>query len=146
MIQRIQSVYLLLVLILASSLLFLPFANANINNETVKLCLNPVCFSDSVKSFIWLPFILLCALVILTIVCILSYKNRAKQTRFCRILMIDHALLSIVLMTLNYIKEPATSQTTWFALIPAFNIILILLAMRSIKKDEELVRSADRLR
>jgi hypothetical protein len=60
--------------------------------------------------------------------------------------MIDNALLSSILLTLNYFSNCAEKENTWFALIPVLNIFLALMAQRFISKDEDLVRSADRLR
>ena len=52
---------------------------------------------------------------------------------------------------INHIKnllkiEFALTMKSWALFLPAFSIILLIMAIRGIKKDDNLIKSADRLR
>ena len=79
------------------------------------------------------------------------YKSRKKQMAFCKILLLlSLAWVGFFLSGINTLRALSGVGyqfkiypfTTIVVLVPVF----ILLALRAIKKDEELVRSADRLR
>ena len=150
MIQRIQTVYLLLATILMSLTLFLPLATIiNGANEVV------------VKAFVvdgldgvitTLPLYLGILLSLTT--ALLFFKNRMLQIRICVsaivLLVGSAAFIGLYCYRLYDILSATGAEqifTLGFAsLMPIVAIIPVVLAIRGIAKDEALVRSLDRIR
>lgn len=154
MIQRIQSVYLLL-----TTLLSVLFLNGNIINfigstSPVSLAFNGVrMYSGGEEPEIVMtvmPFSILLMLVpLVSVIAIFLYKNRKLQLK----LVIALILLIIAVITLAgyYIYSVINSYDSelmfgYKLVLPVLMLIFSILAYRGIKKDEELVRSYDRLR
>jgi hypothetical protein len=155
MIQRIQSLYLLLTSL--SSLLFLKGSILKFFNtpETI-LMLN---FSGLwqlteganlvlIRNQIVLPVIITAAIV-LPVIIIFFFKNRKLQLRLIMILIITGALLTALIVYLT-VSISVTYDVHMHLVIrmflPLIILLLSLLAYMGIKKDENLVRSYDRLR
>jgi len=155
MIQRIQSLYLLLTSL--SSLLFLKGSILKFFNtpETI-LMLN---FSGLwqlteganlvlIRNQIVLPVIITAAIV-LPVIIIFFFKNRKLQLRLIMILIITGALLTALIVYLT-VSISVTYDVHMHLVIRMFLPLIILLfsllAYMGIKKDENLVRSYDRLR
>ncbi|SEL23571.1 protein of unknown function [Maribacter orientalis] len=136
MIQRIQSFYLLIVAILAGILPF--FFNLWINIDGVEV------FADH-EMIISIAFYIITVLAIWSIV---QFKNRKTQFVINRLNMILNVFLLgfFVYRSLNLSGEISVSEKGIGMLIPVFSIIFLVLANRAIKKDEDLVKSVDRLR
>ena len=144
MIQRIQSVYLLIATLLSCGLVFVLnlwidaeekefFMMDSFNSENVMLKVMSVLF------FVSAAF---------TLFSIFQYKNRKLQFVLGRLsILINFILLGIlVYFTQNLSGEIAVSEKGIGLLIPILTIVLVVLANKAIKKDEELVKSVDRLR
>ena len=133
MIQRIQSVYLALVAIF-SVVLALAVTNGWLGLQLEGRA-EVVVFAESV----------LCAF--LAIGATVRFKNRQQQFVINRInLLLQLFLLGFfVYRSLNLSGGPAPEKGIGM-LIPVFSIVLLVLANRAIKHDEDLVKSADRLR
>jgi hypothetical protein len=86
----------------------------------------------------------------LNVLIILRYKNRDLQMKLCFInIALMLVLFAAVFYYYNIIKSSLlliNSSITVAALFPVVSIILCFLAYKTIKKDDELVKSADRLR
>lgn len=147
MIQRIQTLWLLLVAILASLTFTFPF----FTGITQKLFdgLVDVVPQNSINKLNGLSNIVLLlvtvAIVILALISIFLYKNRKRQ----RVITFINLVISFGLIALyfyyRYVKYAGGSLalTSLFAfLIP----IGLILALRGINTDIELLRSVDRLR
>ena len=155
MIQRIQTLYLLLATALMSLTLFLPLATIwEGGNEMVVKAF----FADGEMGFkAPLPIymgIVLTAATLLPLVTIFLFKKRLVQIRLCVsaiVLLLGSAgfialycyrlcdVLSEMFTNLNF--------TLGFAsLMPVVTIIPVVLAISGIAKDEALVRSLDRIR
>ncbi|WP_297793871.1 DUF4293 domain-containing protein [uncultured Eudoraea sp.] len=136
MIQRIQTVYLILVTLITGGL---PFY-VSLWTETES---NEVFASD-------IPWIAIAFLVssALTLISIFLFKNRKNQFVFNRLNIILHLFLLgfFVYRSLNLSGETSVSEKGIGMLIPVFSIVFLVLANRAIKKDEDLVKSVDRLR
>jgi transcription termination factor Rho len=135
MIQRIQSIYLLLVTLVAGVLpLFVPL---------YVLEGSPVMASEDV--WIISLFVLIALEAFATI---FLFKNRQQQL----MLNVFNMLLNLILLgvfvyrTLMMSGETAVSEKGIGMLLPVISIVLLVLANRAIRKDERLVKSADRLR
>jgi hypothetical protein len=139
MLQRMQSLWLLLVGICAFMTIRLSFYSGNI-----ELAGQPASFQYLNAGFnIWI-LILTIALVCIAVIDIFLYKNRKLQGRL--------ALLGVLLSLLNiflYYKQTlrfAAGNYDLTALLALAIPVFFFLAMRGIFRDEKLVKSLDRLR
>lgn len=148
MIQRIQSLFLVAILILSVLLVFLPFQEIVLGTDKFVLCLMPGCLQEIVRPFIYVPMMLNFLVIIFSFAAIFLYKNRPLQIKLSRIIFIFSILLGANLFTMKFTTLSVEANITpqIIAFFPAVNAVLAALAMRFIKKDEELVRSADRIR
>ncbi|GLB50584.1 hypothetical protein Y10_29520 [Neptunitalea sp. Y10] len=79
---------------------------------------------------------------------IVSFKNRKNQFVINRLNMILNLILLglFVYWSLTISGEVETSEKGIGMLLPIISIVFLVLANRAIKKDEDLVKSVDRLR
>ncbi len=152
MIQRIQTFYLLLSLVVIGLMFFFPFT-IFMDTDAVKYVFD---FSGIYESGTGevvtgtLPFqILLVVVAVINLVTIFLYKNRRLQMRaavFNMLLMAGLLVLAgwYIYYTLQELQGQVYYRVT--LLFPLIGIVLTWLAFRNILKDELLVRSADRLR
>ena len=136
MIQRIQSVYLFLAIVTTGALPFL-FSLWTLENGNIYFfvsnMLYVVIFGLSTSS---------------SLLSILNYKKRKQQFVLNRLNIILNLILLglFVYRTLNLSGEAAVSKNGIGIYLPILAILLLVLANRAIKKDEDLVKSVDRLR
>lgn len=144
MIQRIQSIYLLVATFLAGGLVwFVDFWKDSQNNSFALLhALN----SNNIILLI-IPFLFFVSSLI-TLIAIFQFKNRNLQLLLGRIsILINFILLGVfVYFSQNLSGETIVSEKGIGLLLPILLIVLVVLANRAIKRDEELVKSVDRLR
>lgn len=158
MIQRVQSLYLLIVAIACSLLFFFPmidYVDIQRGAGTYKL------FATGMKSYADIPgilffwetsplLILVCASLILAVIAIFLFKKRNLQLRLVNINgFINILLIGLVFLLYSKIFEhrlgiPSIYQFGMY--IPLISLIFLVLASRAIRKDEELIKSSDRLR
>ena len=136
MIQRIQSVYLALAFIIAGplSLIFPLWKDTNgIDYHVGQSTLYTLLFGASAA---------------LSVISIFSYKKRQTQFVYNRLNMILNFILLglFVYQSLNLSGETNVSEKGIGMFLPIGSIILLALANKAIKKDEDLVKSADRIR
>ena len=143
MIQRIQSVYLLMASVISGVLIFVfnlwksiektIFALDLLKSESTLLKLIPVLF-------------LVAALF--AFVAIFIFKNRKLQFVIGRLtILINLILLGLLIyVSLTLPGEASVSEKGIGMFIPILAILLLVLANKAIKKDEDLVKSVDRLR
>jgi succinate-acetate transporter protein len=136
MIQRIQTVYLLAVAILAG---ILPFWLALWTDAGG----NAVYAGEQIPISVGLY-----ASALLAVVSILRFKNRKQQFILNRFNILLHLFLLgfFVFRSLNLSGGTQVSEKGIGMMIPVFSIVFLVLANRAIKKDEDLVKSVDRLR
>jgi len=136
MIQRIQSVYLGLAFVVMG---MLPFVfHLWIEND------NKVFFMSNV-----LYAVLFGLSTSLSLLSLLSFKKRQQQFVMNRLNMILNLILLglFVFRTLSVSGEaPVVSEKGIGMFLPALTILLLVFANKAIKKDEDLVKSVDRLR
>ena len=142
MIQRIQSIYLLLVVILSGGLIFVFPILEGVDNKIFALDL----FSDKAMINKSLPILFLLSAV-LALYTIFSFKDRKRQFVLGRfIILINLILLGLLIyLSLNLPGEDASKKGIGMFL-PVLAILFSVLANKAIKKDEDLVKSVDRLR
>lgn len=136
MIQRIQTLYLVIVMFLAAGLPFMLKLWSDTDG-------NAIFASDEIG--ISIAFYASAALALIAIV---LFKNRKNQFVVNRLNMILNLFLLgfFVYRSLNLSGESNISEKGIGMLIPVFSIVFLTLANRAIKKDEDLVKSVDRLR
>lgn len=150
MLQRIQTIFLFLITILSVLLLFTPFQRINTATACYILYLNPGNMVAGVKPLIYFPFALDLLITALSLAIIFLYKKRPLQMKLCTLLALCSFFLTFLMLTLDYIDLTEVKEMNvtyhYAAFFPAINIILAFIAKRFIKGDEELVKSADRIR
>jgi Sec-independent protein secretion pathway component TatC len=157
MIQRKQTLFLLLAALLALSTWLFPIATYQTPGEVYKLMthgfytLDDVLVPDASPK---VPFsIILSILGAALIFAIFMYGNRKRQMRFVRgtYLLILGAIAFMFISDNSiqaYLGTDAQVEHSYGLsfIMPLIALILTFLADRAIKADEELVRSMDRLR
>lgn len=160
MIQRIQSLYLLLAMTALSVMFFFPLAVVNPMGDMPSF-LNMTGVSGFMEGYTatqyW--FIGFAVLAVLLLACmafiLFSYKNRMRQILLVRIVSFVLVLfVGVLLLGLDQAaggmfpgrEEASLVQYRWPVYMPLVALVFMWLALRSIRKDEELVRSSDRLR
>lgn len=140
MIQRIQSVYLLFVLIIAILGYLMP--------QTLYLSSTEELYLIEIIPYFTIWKIILSISCLLSIYSTISFKNRKKQFVLNRFNILLNLILIGVLVyqTLNSSGESVISVKGVSVLVPVFSIVLLFLANKAIQRDENLVKSADRLR
>ncbi len=136
MIQRIQTLYLFIAAGISAGLIFV--FHLWTNNEGNEVF--------AVDNYMYLGLFLGSAL--LSLISIFSFKNRKSQFVMGRVnIILNFILLGIfVYQSLNISGETNVSETGIGILLPIFSIVCLVLANKAIKKDEDLVKSVDRLR
>ena len=137
MIQRIQTIYLIIALGVSSILPYV-FPLWKMNNGK-----DYYFMSDSIYT------ILFGLTTTLTLVSILYFKKRQHQFVLNRLSIILNLILLglFVYRSLNLSGEtPVVSEKGIGMFLPIVAIVFLALANKAIKKDEDLVKSADRLR
>ena len=146
MIQRIQTIFLLLAAGALGSLFALPFATTA--EPEVKGIFTDSAFDlyDNIGLLSLVGLGILAALIAM-----FSFKSRVRQMRFGYFGVVVSALIPIIafLYFTSQIEKMDQTQPTADALgiiAPFVALVLFLAANYYIKKDEKLVRSMDRLR
>ena len=136
MIQRIQSIYMTISLIVTGILPFL-FHLWKLENG------NEFYFMQNM-----LYTVLFGLSTTLSLTALLSYKKRQNQFVMNRLNIILNLILLglFVYRTLNLSGEAKVSENGIGIFLPIVAIFLLALANNAIKKDENLVKSVDRLR
>ncbi|HJG77132.1 DUF4293 domain-containing protein [Phocaeicola barnesiae] len=149
MIQRIQTVYLLVVAILMVVMMSLPVGSfvASDYTATVFNNLSLVAPDGTADYESWAMFAILMVSAVVTLGTIFLYKKRMLQIRltiFNIILLLGYygTLVTFVFM----LKGENSFTPSWTVILPLISIILDWLAIRAIGKDEMLVKAYERLR
>lgn len=156
MIQRKQTLFLLLAVIASVFCLFLPIASlepVGMGGATSIHCLGAVGGEGGLRvDATCVPLFVLCALsAVMSLVTIFMYKNRKLQLNLCAINLlfsalwyIDYALMFLGIVGLE--NNDGKVQASFAACLPLVSIILVALARKGVSDDEKLVRAADRIR
>lgn len=144
MIQRIQSVYLLIATLLSGGLIFI--LNLWVNEQGTEFFV-----MDSFKSentLLKVMAVLFFVSAVLTLIAVFQFKKRQLQFVLGRlVILINFIILGIVVyFSQNLSGEINVSEKGIGLLIPILTILFVVIANKAIKKDEELVKSVDRLR
>lgn len=164
MLQRIQTLYLLLAFVSTSAIMFFPIFVVSSNYQGIE---SDVVFDayglntpgiDEGHFPLYIGFVLL---ALLTFLGVLLYKNRKKQILVVRISLILHLLTALSFLLFALFGKPVLmeklSNTGFDDVEVSFKygvgyylmfvaIPLLILAVRGIRSDEKLVKSLDRIR
>lgn len=138
MIQRKQSVYLIFTTILSISVLFGISLFEDSQDRIISFEYNKLVF---------IPFILSALISTYTI---MIYQKRKRQIKLCKyniclnILIVIYFICLGIIDSQDFFKNPLYLKVG--SVIPFFNIFFLMLSKKSIKKDEELIKSIDRVR
>ena len=131
MIQRIQSIYLLVAAISMTLISFkVPVYTLN---ETLFMA------QDDTKMFI-----LTIIGAIFSLLGLFMFKNRNFQMKLIRLTVLIQMIIGIRIFMLFNKFEVVLNNS--FLFLMAFTLIALIMAYRGVKKDDDLVRSVDRIR
>ncbi|MDD3567326.1 MAG: DUF4293 domain-containing protein [Bacteroidales bacterium] len=152
MIQRIQTVFLIIATVLMVFVVFMPIAQVIAPDDKVyELGFKGLLGSDGAfPTFSSVPLSILIAICLgLCVTIILLFKRRMIQIRLSVINIV--LLLGLQGLMYYYVRaaQVATDGVASYTLLfifPLATAVLVFLALRAIARDEALVRSLDRLR
>ena len=144
MIQRIQTLYLFISAVISLGLIFVftLWKNAaDIDLFAMDL------FEESNLVFKIVPILFLLS-GLMSLISLVLYKTRLKQFILNRFnILINLILLGVLIYHLLTLSgEAEVSEKGIGVVLPIIAIVLLVLANKAIKKDEDLVKSVDRLR
>ena len=131
MIQRIQSIYFLVAAISMSLISFK--VTVYTLNETLFMA------QDDTKMFI-----LTIVGAIFSLLGLFMFKNRKFQMKLIRLTVLIQIIIGVRIFMLFNKFEVVLNNSFLFLL--AFTLIALIMAYRGVKKDDDLVRSVDRIR
>ena len=149
MIQRIQSVYLLVVSILMVICMCNPIGSIIASTNEISEFGNLfITLPDGTKDYApWSLFVILLVVAVLAFVTIFLFKKRMLQIRltiFSSVMLIGYYLAVVAYIFM--LAENTSFTPSWTICLPFVGIILNWLAIRGIGADEALVKAYDRLR
>lgn len=148
MIQRKQTLFLLATAIIAALVLFIPFQTISLLGATSGLSLlEGLKHPDAISSQIYFPLILNILVILLSFITIFQFKNRPLQYKLANLTLLCNVFVTGLFFLLTFFKGNAEDvHFTVGAFLPLVGGAFPFLAGHFIKKDEQLVRSADRIR
>lgn len=146
MIQRVQTIYLILACVALAFLFKFPFATST---EPV-----PHLMADSIYNIQDSPVLLglVIGALLLGIAAIFLFKNRKLQSRLSILVIIASLFIPLVAVLLMVNEETSLTDASGIIedqagiYLPIVSLIFGFLAYRAISKDEKIVKSMDRLR
>ena len=147
MIQRIQTLYLLVSVLLIGLLFVFPFAEIAKDGAVLIFNLKGILLEGAVIESGIVILVLITIILALQVFAILNYKKRLLQIQLIKYSML--CLLGLFGMFFFIAYSVYTRDQTSFKIghvFPLIAIILSYLAIRGIRKDEALIRSIDRIR
>lgn len=156
MIQRIQTIFLLLAAIVSMMVFVFPLASYFSDLVAMQLFLTgPVSLTPgtevlSINVFFSYFLAVLNAMAgFIALYAMLKYKQRLFQLKLVKVSLLLNIVLLVVLFVLcDFIKSKLNVSPEYGLgiIFPIISIVLLLLAQRGIKKDEAKVKSTSRIR
>lgn len=147
-IQRIQSVYLLLAVILMIVFAFFPALSFELADKTVLYG----ALESGRAGHMHINALLITLIILisfLAIVDIFLYKNLQRQMTVCFVDIIIGIAMLIAICVQAFVignREGWTVSWQWYLILPILSIIFMMLAHKSMSNDKKKLRDADRLR
>ena len=147
-IQRIQTVYLIIAIILMVVFAFFPALSFELGGrefvygalETGKV---------GVTHFDPLMLMLIVLISLLARIDIFLYKNLQRQMTVCFVDIIIGLAMLVAICIQAYMvgaRDGVTLTWQWYLALPVLSIIFLMLAHKSMSKDKKMLRDSDRLR
>ncbi len=136
MIQRIQTLWLLLASICAFASVKLPFYYGSLEVPGPTVTITPY------DNFMLLVFVIATALMAL--VSIFLFSNRSLQIKMCVVGLV--LSLANLMHYFLYMKNFKTGGLSLYSILSFLVPVFFILAIRNIYKDQKLLKSLDRLR
>lgn len=154
MIQRIQTLFLLVATALFAIMLTNPVAQIQLSNDTFLLFNHNQIVSMSNDTFqpvpTWPVTVLIAVIMLIGLVDIFMYKKRTLQMRLCVFnIILMFGLVGLIWFYTRFAVnkyDGIDSVFLWPIVVPFVSIILTYLALKGIQKDDALVKSYERLR
>jgi len=147
-IQRIQSVYLLIAVILMAVFAFFPALSFELGGrEFVYGALEAGKVGATHIDPLMLTLVLLISF--LALIDIFLYKNLQRQMTVCFVDIIIGLAMLIAIGIQAFIigsKENVLMVWQWYLILPVLSIIFLMMAHKSMSNDKKKLRDADRLR
>ena len=159
MLQRIQTIYILILTVLLFIAPFFSFTQFNLEEGNILFLATGMKGDITIlDSFVFPNYVITGYLVSVSfsILMLVNYKKRSRQMRYgkllyliisvtlCYMLIESYNLKNLIDSLENVVFVGQTYHIGFFLLVSSFPFLF--LANRSIKKDEDLVKSLDRLR
>ena len=157
MIQRIQSLFLIIAAVACILLFFIPFGNYY--NPEIAIVrfdvrgihhISPDPQELFNKYLVIIPFIFNIAIMGLSFWAFYSFKERTQQLKLVRFAVMANIIFVAIIFYFCYSLEnqlKVPTQYNYFGIcLPLLSLVMLILAYRAINKDDKLVRAADRLR
>ena len=159
MLQRIQTIYILILTVLLFIAPFFSFTQFNLEEGNILFLATGMKGDITIlDSFVFPKYVITGYLVSVSfsILMLVNYKKRSRQMRYgkllyliisitlCYMLIESYNLKNLIDSLENVVYVGQTYHIGFFLLVSSFPFLF--LANRSIKKDEDLVKSLDRLR
>jgi peptidoglycan/LPS O-acetylase OafA/YrhL len=154
MIQRIQSLYLLIATGLFFIMLGNPIAQIQLADNTFLTFNHNEIFAEGNPSFnpvsTWQVSVLIAVIMLIGVIDIFLFRKRTLQMRLCVFnILLMFGLVGLIYFYTKYAVhkfDAVNSVFLWPIVVPFISIILTYLALKGIQKDDALVKSYDRLR
>ncbi len=147
MIQRIQTVYLFVSVLIIASMMKLKLADLSVNDQLYTFMARGIYNGETLVFNGLAIFIFIWVIVLLHLFVIFKYKKRILQIRILVFAMV--MLLGLFGMFFYFTYAGFTEAKVAFKIpvvFPVVAVILDYLAIRAIGKDEALIRSLNRIR
>lgn len=147
-IQRIQSVYLLIAVILMAVFAFFPALTFELGGREFvygALAAGKVGVTH-IDPLMLMLVILICLLAFIDI---FLYKNLQRQMTVCFVDIIIGLAMLVAIGIEAFIvsgKEGLTLTWQWYLALPILSIIFLMLAHKAMSRDKKMLRDSDRLR
>lgn len=151
MLQRIQTLYLFIAAAIVATLVKIPILHLKTSSSAFIVKYNGL-IDFATKDYVsgnLTGLALLVLIVLLPLIAIFLYKNRKLQIKFCNYSMLLNVLFLFDMGYYSYQLQEELGAKIGFeigVIFPVLAIVILLLAKRNIRKDEELIRSVDRIR
>lgn len=147
MIQRIQTVYLIISVILLVLLFLFPFAEIAKDGMIYLFNFKGILQDGILKLNGYVIGVMIGFIIILHGMAIMNYKSRLRQVRLLILsILLMLGLFGMFFFFTYYAFNDAQVSFKIAVVFPVIAIILDYLAIRAIGKDEALIRSIDRIR
>jgi hypothetical protein len=156
MLQRIQSVYLFMVFLFGIFFLSFPLGHFFIEGISYPLTISGITLPETYDVIVTTGFlriiilVLFFSILILTVYTTFQFRRRLLQIKLGKLNILLHvAIIVAAFLYIDNIREqlqPVEFNYGAGIFFPVVAMIFILLANRAIRRDEELIRSSERIR